>query len=76
MEDDHQWLTLLEVAERLRYSPRTIQRYVNQGLFDPVLRSTRRSLRISRASVERFEREHLQDGLNHSSSQERDEKDA
>ena len=73
-EGDHQWLTLGEVAERLRYSPRTIQRYVNQGLFDPVLRSTKRSLRISRASVERFEREHSsQDGINNHPQSQGDE---
>jgi DNA-binding transcriptional MerR regulator len=53
-----QWLTIPEVAERLRYSTRTIKRYVSQGLFDPVLRAGPHSLRISVESVERFEREH------------------
>lgn len=54
-----QWLTIPEVAERLRYSTRTIQRYVNAGHFGPVLRGSSHSLRISVEAVERFERDHL-----------------
>jgi hypothetical protein len=57
-EPVHQWLTIQEVAERLRYSPRTIQRYIARGFFDPVLR-TDHSVRISQESVARFERNHL-----------------
>jgi hypothetical protein len=55
-----QWLTLEEVAERLRYSTRTIQRYINQGLFGPVLRSSTHSVRISLEAVENFEHDHLE----------------
>jgi excisionase family DNA binding protein len=59
-----QWLTIPEVALRLRFSERTIQRYIRQGLFDPVLR-TGRSVRIALARVQEYERAHLvKDGLN------------
>lgn len=52
------WLTINEVAERLRYSPRTIQRYVKKGLFGPVLRGSSHSVRISVEAVERFEHDY------------------
>lgn len=59
MTEPHpQWLTIPEVAERLRYSTRTIQRYVNQGDFGPVLRNGH-SVRIALEAVETFEAIHM-----------------
>jgi hypothetical protein len=62
--EGHVWLTISEVAARLRFHPRTIQRYVNQGLFDPVLRSSEHSVRISLASVQAYEHNHLKGSEN------------
>jgi len=58
MVEPPQWLTITEVAERLRFSERTILRYVHQGHFGPVLRSSH-SVRISIEAVERFEADHM-----------------
>jgi len=54
------WLTIPEVAERLRYSTRTIQRKVKAGAFGPVLRDSN-SVRIALEAVETFERKHMEE---------------
>lgn len=55
---EQRWLTIDEVADRLRCSPRTVQRLIARGAFDPVMRPSKHSVRIAVLRLEDFEREH------------------
>lgn len=56
-----QLLTIEEVADLLRVNPRTIHRYVSQGLL-PCVRFSKKTIRFRREDVLRFVEIHHREG--------------
>lgn len=51
---DPDWFTVRAVAEKLSVSPRQVRKWMAAGQFDEVKRFSRKLVRISRGSYDRF----------------------